>query len=121
MYEEEKKQGDFDNIYRQPSRRSSWNNQQKLHMEEKLNSMQMYVNMVIHDLRNPAYLIDSSLDELAFKLGIVESEDENKKKQAPEVNQNTKKCLRIGKSFKEESESSPVSKQQNNGNELSKD
>ena len=40
--------------------------------------MKAYINMVIHDMRNPAFLIDSSLDDLAGKLGILGEVDDSR-------------------------------------------
>jgi hypothetical protein len=44
------------------------------HMEgfykKKIEGLQELINMIVHDLRNPSYLIDSSLDKLAMRIGI---------------------------------------------------
>ena len=39
-------------------------------LQKRLAGIKEYMHMVIHDMRNPAYLIDASLDELAFLTGI---------------------------------------------------
>lgn len=40
-------------------------------IEQKISNQKDYTNMVIHDMRNPANLIDFQLDYLAYLIGVT--------------------------------------------------